>query len=694
VALHSALLPDGRVMTYGTDLNGRQTGKFFYDVWDPSAANVATGHLTLDNTTGTDLFCAGQLLLSDRSLLLAGGDVYVQGNTTNVGNPDTNVFNPSTNQLTSTGTTMNLPRWYATLTKTYDDRVFIQGGRSGEAYPEMRDANGSYRALSAIDTSTLHWWYPRNYSAPDGRIFGYELIAGQAYTMTFGGTGTIVRHGALAMPVPGEESSSALIGPGRALQCGGNEFCSVVDFNGPRPAVESAAKMTSRRQWNSSTVLPDGRVLITGGALTYTDAAYTGPTNQVEFWNPKTGQWSTGATAVQPRLYHSTALLLPDATVLVAGGGAPGPLTQLNAEIYRPPYLFANGVAATRPVITSAPTVTTPGSGLSVQVDNGAQIARLVLIKTGSITHSFGMDQAFIELPFTRSGNTIAATVPDSGGDVTPGFYMVFVLDTAGVPSVAKIVRMNVAPTSPPIAPWTTEAGTVTGADFKLECEPGQVMVGAHGLAGTTVSQIGPKCVWVDTDGKWIGTPWKHPLTGSGTTGTAFDVTCPTDQAVSGFQGRFGAQVSQIQLRCRTVAAGGLKVTAGTGALATAIGTGSTGTVRALEECGGGFAAYGLYGYSNTTLNATGLLCRRPVDAINVKKPGTVAPTYAFTQLGDEDLTFTVPPRSIVRYGTSTSSQYADRMVSGTFTATNAFFGGDPAPGSPKKVWLRVQTNL
>ncbi|MFN7645879.1 MAG: galactose oxidase-like domain-containing protein [Burkholderiales bacterium] len=78
-------------------------------------------------TYGTDLFCAGRLMLSDRTLLLTGGDVYVQSNTTNLGNPDSNVFNPATNQLTSTGTQMNLPRWYGTLTKTHDDRVFKTG---------------------------------------------------------------------------------------------------------------------------------------------------------------------------------------------------------------------------------------------------------------------------------------------------------------------------------------------------------------------------------------------------------------------------------------------------------------------------------------------------------------------------------------------------------------------------------------
>ena len=83
----------------------------------------------------------------------------------------------------------------------------------------------------------------------------------------------------------------------------------------------------------------------------------------------------------------------------------------------------------------------------------------------------------------------------------------------------------------------------------------------------------------------------------------------------------------------------------------------------------------------------------RGIDAILVRKPGTAAPQYTFTQLGDEDLTYTVPPRSIVRYGASTTGAYLDRMVSGTFGATNAYFGRDPAPGSAKKVWLRVQTN-
>src|ERR671924_506938 len=56
IAIHSVLLPDGRVLTYGTDTNGRQTGFFNYDVWQPGGE-----HLTLPNGTGTDLFCGSQL---------------------------------------------------------------------------------------------------------------------------------------------------------------------------------------------------------------------------------------------------------------------------------------------------------------------------------------------------------------------------------------------------------------------------------------------------------------------------------------------------------------------------------------------------------------------------------------------------------------------------------------------------------
>ena len=110
--------------------------------------------------------------------------------------------------------------------------------------------------------------------------------------------------------------------------------------------------MSSKRQWVSATVLADGRVLATGGSLQ--DNTLNDVNTSAEIWDPATGIWTVGPSGSRARLYHSGALLLPDASVLVTGGGAPGPLTEsnMNAEIYYPSYLYnAPGTFAARPAI-------------------------------------------------------------------------------------------------------------------------------------------------------------------------------------------------------------------------------------------------------------------------------------------------------------------------------------------------------
>ena len=126
-----------------------------------------------------------------------------------------------------------------------------------------------------------------------------------------------------------------------------------------------------------------------------------------EIWNPATGTWTQGAAGTNARLYHSFALLLPDATVLVGGGGAPGPLSNLNAEIYTPPYLFDAAAPACRhgPTIISAPDTVMPGDRFQVGVAGAASFRRVSFIKTGSTTHSFNMDQRYLQLPFTANGD-------------------------------------------------------------------------------------------------------------------------------------------------------------------------------------------------------------------------------------------------------------------------------------------------
>ena len=78
------------------------------------------------------------------------------------------------------------------------------------------------------------------------------------------------------------------------------------------------------------------------------------------------------------------------------------------------------------------------------------------MIKTGSVTHSDDMDQRSLNLQFTRSGDTLTANLPTNVNETPPGYYMIFVLNAAGVPSEAKFVKINVAGTTPPPPPTTT----------------------------------------------------------------------------------------------------------------------------------------------------------------------------------------------------------------------------------------------
>src|SRR5256886_17278237 len=126
IGIHAVLLPEGRVLTYGTDTNGRQTGFFTYDVWDP-AAGLGAGHLTLPNGTGTDVFCGSQLVLphSGAGVLLAGGDNWNGSGTTNTGNNNSNIFDSAANTLTRAGN-MNRARWYSTAIRSEEHTSELQ----------------------------------------------------------------------------------------------------------------------------------------------------------------------------------------------------------------------------------------------------------------------------------------------------------------------------------------------------------------------------------------------------------------------------------------------------------------------------------------------------------------------------------------------------------------------------------------
>jgi hypothetical protein len=269
IPVHAVLLPDQRVLSYGTDGIARQTGFFIYDIWDINSG-LNGGHLTLDNVTATDIFCGSQVVLPQGGqVFLAGGDNWNGGpgdDFTNTANNNTTVLDLSSNVL-ARGNNMNRARWYSGSTVQLNGEVYIQGGSGGGAgVPEVRQTNGTMRLLSGIDSSALDFTYPRNFIAPDGRVFGFDSD-GRMFYANPAGTGVMTRVGQFALQYRGVDAGAAMFRPGRILQFGGNSNGSVViDITSGSPVLTPSGSMSTQRRIVNATILPNGKVLATGGS--------------------------------------------------------------------------------------------------------------------------------------------------------------------------------------------------------------------------------------------------------------------------------------------------------------------------------------------------------------------------------------------------------------------------------------------
>ena len=235
----------------------------------------------------------------------------------------------------------------------------------------------------------------------------------------------------------------------------------------------------------------------------------------------------------------------------------------------------------------------------------------MTLIKTGSVTHSVNMEQRFLELAFTQASTTSFVQAPDTGTEAPPGYYLLFVIDDLGVPSVAKIVRVNIAGQGgPPPSDETPTIGGSGGNPFTISCNSGEALAGVYGLASTdNVKRVGLRCVPVDTAGRWVGDPVDRGMTG-GAAGTAYTKTCPRDFAIAGFKGRTSLEaVKQLDFECRALDPSGQLV--GAGQFLGPVGSTGGGTAQGPYRCASNNPAYALAGRSSGRIDAINLQCRR-----------------------------------------------------------------------------------
>lgn len=460
------LMPDGRVFSYGTNTVGSQGAKMHYVIWDPGLGTVSSAFTVLPNTTNTDIFCSGHAIIPENGqALVVGGDYLING-TRNYGNSDVNIFDPQTNSLTRQSQQMAYKRWYTTSVTLSNGEHVILGGRDSRDFagtytkpstavtyspiPEIRAVDGVWRALTdaksdyAYGANNASWYYPQAWVAPQGHVFilGHN---NSAYKLDINGKGSITKYARTLPPVGRTSLASVMHAPGKILSLRKYGNSVVVDLNVTGdPTVTPAGMLSTERQLGNLTVLADGRAWANGGSPSgnsLTNAALTS-----ELWDPATKEWQIAASASTQRLYHSTSILLPDATVMTGGGGAPGPLKQLNGEIYYPPYLFkkdGSGEFAPRPTIIDA-----PSSSLSwdqeFSIEGNEAIHRVTLLRLGAVTHNIDVEARFFELPLILpASNIVSVKTPVNANLAPPGFYQVFIWNSEGVPSVAKILQIH-----------------------------------------------------------------------------------------------------------------------------------------------------------------------------------------------------------------------------------------------------------
>jgi len=472
VAIHMHMLPSGKVLIWqDDDRSPRVGGLTVAYVWD-----VGAGTTTQVNNTSVNEFCSSHAFLPDGRLLIAGGHDTQDGD----GIPDAFIFNSSNNTWTQTNLPMAAGRWYpSAVTVGNGEIAVVSGNEIGQGVitiPEVWQTNsgGGWRSLTNASLSLS--LYPYMHLAPNGKVF----VSGPEQTTRYLDTSSTGAWTTVGSRVGGNRDygSSVMYDAGKVVMIGGGDpplsSAEIIDLNAGTPAWSSVGSMAQGRRQSNATILPNGKVLVTGGSSAAGFSTESGAVLSAELWDPATGNFSTMASAQKGRFYHSTAILLPDGRVISAGSGRPG-TEQRNAEIFSPPYLFVSGGgAATRPTIDSHLSKgTRPGSTIFVTTPDAASISDVTLVSLSSVTHSRNMNQRFNRLSFTQGMGGLNVTLPSSANACPPGTYMLFLLNSNGVPAVAQFINVNSSNALPPGSPSNLVATATSTSSVSLSWSAG-----------------------------------------------------------------------------------------------------------------------------------------------------------------------------------------------------------------------------
>lgn len=471
-SMHSVVLNNGKVLLIAGSGNSEEqfdAGTFTSAVYDP-----ANGSYKIVPTP-KDMFCAGHVQLQDgRVLVMSGNKAYpVVGGHGYEGFKDSYIFDPATETYTKTND-MNDGHWYPSATVMGNGDVLSFGGlredSTGSVTAELfSQEEQRWQPLWKVNQTWSYWGlYPSMILMQDGRLF---YSGSHVFGNNIPGTGAAIYDydANTTTQIPGlqnkderDQSASVLLPPAqdqKVLTLGGgnidsnpnaNRLTDVIDLKQPDPSYVAGPPIpqgtvdlgngkvpqtgSQGKMYVSAVLLPDGKVLETGGAL----HNRADPVFESSLYDPDTGTFDPVAADPQARGYHSSSFLLPDGRVMSTGDNPGNGTWNHNVSIYTPPYLLKG----TRPTITSViDTEWNYGDTQRITVDR--PIAKAELIRPAAVTHSSDPNQRFVDLPLSVDGNNVDLNVTSNPNLAPPGWYMLFGVDANGVPSVAKWVHLQ-----------------------------------------------------------------------------------------------------------------------------------------------------------------------------------------------------------------------------------------------------------
>ncbi|KAL8991925.1 MAG: hypothetical protein Q9169_007527 [Polycauliona sp. 2 TL-2023] len=457
----AAILTDGKVLLWSSykplDFNGGGgSGKTETAIYDPASGTVSRRTVT---NTAHDMFCPGVSLDSSGRVFVTGGNDAAK----------LSIYDGA-NWIA--GPNMKIQRGYQSSATLSDGRIFTIGGswsggegnKNGEVWSP---ATNTWSLLPGCPVAPMLTSDARGVYRADnhGWLFGWKsgsvFQAGPSKAMNWYTTASTggQKPAGLRGTDPDAMNGNAIMYDavnGKILTVGGapnyqdnqatgNARVVTIGTPGNAASVAQIGNMAYARAFHNSVVMPDGKVLVVGGESYPVPFSDNTATNVPELFNPATSSFTSVNPISVPRTYHSWALLLPDATVIAGGGGLCGACAtnHPNAQIYTPAYLYnTDGTKATRPVI-GAVSATNVAPGARITVTMNSAVTSFALVRYGSGTHSVNTDQRRIPLTPTAAGLQYTVTVPSDSGVALPGAWMMFAMNSQGVPSVSKLITIR-----------------------------------------------------------------------------------------------------------------------------------------------------------------------------------------------------------------------------------------------------------